>query len=212
MSVIGSRKQLVFGKNVRILIDDKEYALAKVCRFSWSYELPEEKVIASEIPVIVTGSFSGEVRIEALYSTDLLFEELVKPGDTGQLPEVTILCQEKAYEQKTITGESLGTGDGSTTTFYTAHKPIVKVKAVYLDGVEQAADTYEVYPWDGKVVFDTAPGTGVAITIDYTYAPGTYWTLKAMLNEEEKEVSEDRIVRATVRGKLTERPVKQVLT
>jgi hypothetical protein len=75
-----------------------------------------------------------------------------------------------------VTGESVGTGDGSETEFY-LDNPTVKEVTIKLDGVEQESgvticdgicDGNESTHFQcGKVTFDTAPESSVVITADY---------------------------------------------
>lgn len=79
----------------------------------------------------------------------------------------------------TVTGESVGTGDGSTTVFYLDHKEVRSV-VVYLDGTETETFTVDYSAFEnnnkavhfsrGRITFSEAPANGVAITADYQYA------------------------------------------
>ena len=69
----------------------------------------------------------------------------------------------------TVTGEVLGTGNGSsqtvklaTTTGLASHNFVL-----YFDGVQQAASSYSFSPTDGQVTFTA--DDGVAVTADYVY-------------------------------------------
>jgi uncharacterized protein (TIGR02217 family) len=51
-------------------------------------------------------------------------------------------------------------------------EPIVApniVSAVYLDGITQSPASYGVDPNTGLVTFETAPGSGLIITADFSY-------------------------------------------
>lgn len=78
------------------------------------------------------------------------------------------LIKSKLYS---ITGENVGTGDGSTTQFTLAHIPVEEYsEIIYLDGVEQTRGTdYTIDYETGMITFSTAPSSGVAITADYQY-------------------------------------------
>jgi hypothetical protein len=70
-----------------------------------------------------------------------------------------------------VENEAVGTGDGSTTTFWLANTPITEFDdehTVYLDTVPQTAG-YALDCATGNLTFAVAPGSGVAITADYTY-------------------------------------------
>jgi hypothetical protein len=83
-------------------------------------------------------------------------------------------------------GIAVGTGNGTQTEFWLPHEyeagypTIIGSETIYLDGTPTTAYTMADVPsaygngWtdytkSGKVVFDTAPGAGVAITADYQY-------------------------------------------
>ena len=78
----------------------------------------------------------------------------------------------------TVTGQSIGTGNSSTTVFQLVRsfggfsEPTVApntVSAIYFNGVLQSSSGYTVDPATGLVTFTTAPPTGQAITADFTY-------------------------------------------
>ncbi len=75
----------------------------------------------------------------------------------------------------TVTGELLGTGDGTRTSFPTAFKPIVNhancAIAVKVDGV--AATGYTIDHENGNISFGTPPASGVVVTCDYAYSVGS---------------------------------------
>jgi len=80
-----------------------------------------------------------------------------------------------------VTGEAVGTGDGSTTVFYLDHSPVVGwSEMVYVGGVLQTQGVFEDYTIDyanGQIDFTTAPfdghitdeavGTGDGSTTDF---------------------------------------------
>jgi uncharacterized protein (TIGR02217 family) len=77
-----------------------------------------------------------------------------------------------------VTGQYIGTGDGSTTVFQLYRtfggfiEPIVAPKAIgaiYFNGVRQSSSGYSVAPTTGLVTFATPPPSGQAITADFTY-------------------------------------------
>jgi len=69
-----------------------------------------------------------------------------------------------------VTGESVGTGDGVTTTFTLADPPILEnSETIYVDGVAQTKGTdYTIDYKTGQITFTTAPVSGAVITADYT--------------------------------------------
>jgi uncharacterized protein (TIGR02217 family) len=83
-----------------------------------------------------------------------------------------------------VTGQALGTGNASQTQFQLVrnldpalpgggyNEPIVApnlVGAVYLNGVVQSPSSYSVNANTGMLTFTTAPGSGVAVTADFSY-------------------------------------------
>lgn len=74
-----------------------------------------------------------------------------------------------------VTGELLGTGDGTKTSFAAAFKPFVNdtnaVVSVKADGA--TATGYTVDHTNGIISFTSPPASGVVITIDYYYSVGS---------------------------------------
>jgi hypothetical protein len=75
----------------------------------------------------------------------------------------------------TVSGQSIGTGNGANTTFQLANAagvavyPFTPAPTLYLAGVAQPATAYSISS-TGVVTFATAPGNGVAVTWS-----GAYW-------------------------------------
>lgn len=71
---------------------------------------------------------------------------------------------------KDITAEEIGTGDDSETVFSFQWSPIVaESEIIKVDGVAQTRGTdYTIDNATGVITFDTAPGTGLAVTADYS--------------------------------------------
>jgi len=86
---------------------------------------------------------------------------------------VPMLATQWVKVKHVVTGESVGTGNGATTMFSLAHVPLQGLLTVYFGGVEVDPSTYTVA--GKKIIFDTAPPNGVAITADYTYI---MWSFK----------------------------------
>lgn len=87
-------------------------------------------------------------------------------------------------DDNAVTGQALGPGDGTTTSFQLVRafggyvEPVFApnvVSNVYLNGAPQSPASYTVNFWGatspGTVVFNTAPGAGVAISADFSF----YW-------------------------------------
>ena len=94
----------------------------------------------------------------------------------------TFLFQDPSDFQ--VTGQQIGTGNASTSVFQLQRamgttlpnggffEPITApnaVGAIYLDGITQNPASYSVDSNTGLVTFDTAPGSGLIITADFTY-------------------------------------------
>jgi hypothetical protein len=89
----------------------------------------------------------------------------------GQLWYDTSIKRIKVAYETAVTGENVGTGDGSTTTFYLDNTPVKPLsETVYVDGQAQTRDTDYTIDYDtGAITFTTAPASGATITVDYTY-------------------------------------------
>ena len=85
-------------------------------------------------------------------------------------------------DDNAVTGQAIATGDGATTSFDFVRgfggfaEPILApnvVSAVYLNAVAQSPSSYTVNGWGsaspGTLVFTTAPGSGVAISADFSF-------------------------------------------
>jgi uncharacterized protein (TIGR02217 family) len=94
----------------------------------------------------------------------------------------TFLFRDPSDDQ--VTGQQIGVGDASTTVFQLQRaigatlpgggflEPVVApniLSAAYLDGITQSPGNYNVDPNTGLVTFNTAPGSGLIITADYSY-------------------------------------------
>jgi uncharacterized protein (TIGR02217 family) len=94
----------------------------------------------------------------------------------------TFLFQDPSDHQ--VTGQYLGTGDSSTSVFQLQRtlgtalpdggfvEPIVApdtVTAVYFDGIAQNPSGYSADPATGLLTFAISPGTGLVITVDFSY-------------------------------------------
>lgn len=69
-----------------------------------------------------------------------------------------------------ITGENVGTGDGTTTTFTLDYPPVLyHSETIYIDGAAKTRDTdYTIDYETGEITFTSAPASGASITADYT--------------------------------------------
>jgi uncharacterized protein (TIGR02217 family) len=94
----------------------------------------------------------------------------------------TFLFQDPSDDR--VSGQEIGTGDALTTVFQLQRtmgktlpgggfpEPIVApnvVQTIYLNGIAQDPAGYSVDPSTGLVAFNTAPGSGLTISADYSY-------------------------------------------
>lgn len=95
-----------------------------------------------------------------------------------------------ADDDNQVTGQEIGTGDGTTTSFQLLRTlggfiaPVFApnvVSNVYLNAVAQSPSSYSVAPWNGNttggsgiLTFTAAPAAGKVITADFTY----YWACR----------------------------------
>lgn len=84
---------------------------------------------------------------------------------------VEILLEEWNTAINVITGELLGTGDGSNKTFYTDYKPVLtESETIYKNGNALTRDTdYTIDYATGTVTLNDAPADGDKIKADYTF-------------------------------------------
>jgi hypothetical protein len=100
-------------------------------------------------------------------------------GNVDVLLETTIIG-----EERTVEGETLGTGNGSQTLFGpTDYTPIIAAsETVYLGPDVQDPADYTMDYVAGTVDFDTAPAGGVLVSIDYESA-STFYTDNMTLDD-----------------------------
>jgi hypothetical protein len=81
-------------------------------------------------------------------------------------------------DDSTVSGGAIATGSGATQSFIIPRalggfsEPcswVTNVSAVYLNGVAQATSTW-TFTAPNSLIFNNAPGSGVAITADFTFA------------------------------------------
>jgi len=102
-------------------------------------------------------------------TSDELYLE-VKYYDSESAKRATIKSTE-TLQTATVTGETVGTGDGTTTEFSLANRCLqAYTETIYVDGTLQTRDTDYSIDYDtGKITFATAPALDTTITADYTY-------------------------------------------
>lgn len=92
-------------------------------------------------------------------------------------------------DDSAVTGQGIATGDGIKTAFQMIRsfggfvEPVLAFNAtvtprIYLNGVLQSGANYSISAWGsatpGVITFTTAPGSGVAITADFSF----YWPVR----------------------------------
>jgi len=89
----------------------------------------------------------------------------------------------KDWTDYQVTGQTIGTGDGTTTVFQlvksyisgsstevrTVTKPVAGTINMYLNGVLQSGSVYAVDTTTGNITFTTAPANGVTISADFQF-------------------------------------------
>ncbi len=149
----------------------------EVSKTRWSYPIYTWELVYN---MLRQGTVEGVAQVEM--QTLMGFFNALQ-GDAG-----SFLYQDQ--DDNAVTGQVLGSGDGNTTTFALKRafgiEPLQPVLApntestltVYLDGAPQLVGTFYVTPWattdsrgPGYLIFNTAPASGVAVTIDMSY----YW-------------------------------------
>jgi len=116
------------------------------------------------------------LRSTPLYTAELSYKN-ISITEERQLIDF-IIARQGSYESfvfydfvsRVYTGDSLGTGDGSTTTFTTSVRDATSIK-VYIDSVETTAYTHGNRTGGNgqdQITFTTAPGDTTVLTIDYT--------------------------------------------
>jgi len=92
-------------------------------------------------------------------------------GILGKSTVILNNCDLSQVGSTVVSGEAVGTGDGTTKEFYLANKPVKEgSEKIYVNGVKQTRDQdYTVDYETGKITFATAPVDGAQITADYIY-------------------------------------------
>jgi len=139
---------------------------------------------------ITLGSFNDPANDRAYYWQDPNGSVTKNAHFTGPLNEVI-----EIYRNKVITGENVGTGDGSTTEFYLDWTPVQAASyTIYEDGTAKTDGTdYTLDLETGKITFATAPANGAAITADYTSEFDYRTFFKIFLRIEGKKYSQSEL-------------------
>lgn len=82
-----------------------------------------------------------------------------------------IINNNMSNKEKAITNETVGTGDGTTTVFVLANKPIKpESDVIKIDGIVKTRGTdYVINNETGEITFAVAPANGSVITADYLW-------------------------------------------
>jgi len=93
MVTIGSQAKSIFGANVVVKVGTDTLGIADRYRASWGYAVADKPVFGSQLPPQITQSFTGELVIEGLWSTDNTLHTSAQPSG-GDLPSVTVTTEE----------------------------------------------------------------------------------------------------------------------
>jgi flagellin FlaB len=120
--------------------------------------------------VVVASVFAFASLSTGLFASEKA-EDTIKSGLHGAMGALEIRGIKGTAALNTTTSQSIGTGDGSTTTFSMSNAPLIPGShAVLVDGITQTfgAD-YDVNYDTGLVTFTSAPASSASITAHYTY-------------------------------------------
>ncbi len=120
--------------------------------------------------VVVSSVFAFAALSTGLFSSDKSKEAIQAGLDEAQ-GTLEVRGVKGTATLTATTSQSIGTGDGSTTTFSMANTPVIPgSQTVYVAGTSQTYGTgYSVNFDTGLVTFVSAPASSSAITADYTY-------------------------------------------
>jgi hypothetical protein len=162
----GRSSAAVASSNLPVLTEITRHNLAKTGTHI-SYNTANKRVDINQRLAAASGNHA-----DGIWEIGVAWLERSADYDAGFKPTTylfrSVMPVAGVWEGRQITGENMGTGDGSQTVFTARWKPIKAgtTPAVYLDTVLQASG-YTINMTTGAVTFDAAPGSGVAVTIDY---------------------------------------------
>jgi len=84
---------VIFGSKVIVKVDGDTLGMADRYQARWGYNISKRPLFGGNMPARLTGSFSGELRVEGLYTTDNLISGKATPV-SGVLPSVTVVIEE----------------------------------------------------------------------------------------------------------------------
>ncbi|MEM3798383.1 MAG: hypothetical protein QXY74_08150 [Candidatus Bathyarchaeia archaeon] len=123
-----------------------------------------------EAAEINSATFTVNPKI-TLSPTSVLKGDLVTVVGTGFAKSTSAVVLYNPSETS-VTDEAVGTGDGLTKAYYLDHSPVKPGTVTVKLGGAPTTD-YTLDHVAGIIYFTTAPGSGVAITADYTYYTAT---------------------------------------
>ena len=120
--------------------------------------------------VVVSSVFAFAALSTGLFSSDKA-KEAIQAGLAEAQGTLEVRGVKGTATLTATTSQSIGTGDGSTTTFSMANTPLIPgSQTVKVAGTTQTYGTaYSVNFDTGLVTFVSAPANAAAITADYTY-------------------------------------------
>ena len=120
--------------------------------------------------VVVSSVFAFAALSTGLFSSDKA-KETVQTGLRGALGALEIRGVKGTATITATSSQTIGTGEGSTTTFSMANAPLIPgTHTVKVEGIVQTYGTSYSVDFDtGVVSFVSPPANAAAITADYTY-------------------------------------------
>jgi flagellin-like protein len=131
--------------------------------------------------VVVAAVFAYTVLSAGIFSTqksqETIYSGLQQTASTMEIKGGVLL-------RNRVVDETVGTGDGSDTTFYVRYAPVLAdSQTIYIDGVAQAETTdYTFTDATGLITFLAAPASGEVITADYRAASSKVATVSFVVS------------------------------
>jgi ATP sulfurylase len=92
MSSVGLQNTVISGVNARITLNGVIFAVARQFTFKSGNKLEEEKVIGTDIPIINTAEFHGEMDLTVIYSTESTAQfSTMLTLSNGQIPGINFV-------------------------------------------------------------------------------------------------------------------------
>ncbi len=95
MVTVGTQGTVVSGVNATLTLNGNLYAAVRSFSAKWGNKIEEEKVSGTDIPIINTAEYHGEMEMEAIYSTENTaaneqFTKLLTPSN-GQISALNLI-------------------------------------------------------------------------------------------------------------------------